>query len=102
MAKEKDEKFQEAVKLVNDAIMAEYKQLEEIAKSDNEDDPIMVEGETTTGYYCQMMVAPREVAKIALEYNYPVWHILEQDYPDGMWEDLGRKFGLATVCSIDL
>ena len=102
MAKEKDEKFQEAVKLVNDAIMAEYKQLEEIAESDNEDDPIMVEGETTTGYYCQMMVAPREVAKIALEYNYPVWHILQQDYPDGMWEDLGRKFGLATVCSIDL
>ena len=44
----------------------------------------------------------KEVAKIALEYNYPVWHILRQDYPDGMWGDLGRKFGLATVCSIDL
>ena len=45
---------------------------------------------------------PEDVAKIALEYNYPVWYILEKDYPDGMWEDLGRKFGLATVCSIDL
>ena len=44
----------------------------------------------------------KDVAKIALEYNYPVWHILHQDYPDCMWEDLGRKFGLATVCSIDL
>ena len=102
MSKEDNEKLHEAIKLVNDAIMTEFKKLEEIAKSDNEDDPIMVEGETSTGYYCQMMVAPREVAKIILEYNYPVWHILEQDYPDGMWEDLGRKFGLATVCSIDI
>ena len=101
MAKD-SEKLGAAIKLVNDAIMVEFKRLEEIAKSDNEDDPIMIEGETSTGYYCQMMVAPREVAKIILEYNYPVWHILGQDYPDSMWEDLGRKFGLATVCSIDL
>ena len=48
------------------------------------------------------MVDPQDVAKIALEYNYPVWHILQQDYPDGMWEELGRKFGLETVCSMDL
>ncbi len=48
-----------------------------------------------------MMVDPKDVAKIALEYSYPVWHILEEDYPDGMWEDLGRKFGLATVCCKD-
>ena len=101
MAKD-SEKLGAAIKLVNEAIMAEFKRLEEIAKSDNEDDPIMIEGETSTGYYCQMMVAPREVAKVILEYNYPVWHILGQDYPDGMWEDLGRKFDLATVCSIDL
>ena len=65
-------------------------------------DPILIEGETTAGYFCHLMVDPKDVAKIALEYNYPVWHILEHDYPDGMWEDLGRKFGLATVCSIDL
>ena len=96
------EKLEGAVNLVNEAIKEEYERLEEIAKSDNEDDPIMIEGETVTGYCCQMAVAPSEVAKIALEYNYPVWHILGQDYPDGMWEDLGRKFGLATVCSIDL
>ena len=49
-----------------------------------------------------MMVDPKDVAKVALEYNYLVWHILQQDYPDAMWEDLGREFGLATVCSIDL
>lgn len=96
-----DEKLAEAVKLVNDAIMAEYKRLEKIAKTE-EDDPILIEGETTAGYFCHLMVDPQDVAKIALEYNYPVWHILQQDYPDGMWEDLGRKFGLETVCSMDL
>lgn len=59
-------------KLVNNGIMDEFKKLEEIAKSDNKDDPIMIEGEITTGYYCQMIVAPKEVAKIILEYNHPV------------------------------
>ncbi len=96
-----DEKLTEAVRLINEAITAEYKRLEEIAKTE-EDDPIMIEGETTAGYNCHMMVDPKDVARIALEYNYPVWHILQQDYPDGMWEDLGRKFGLATVYSMDL
>ena len=96
-----DEKLAEAVKLVNEAITAEFKRLEEIAKTE-EGDPIMIERETTACYYCHMMVDPKDVAKIALEYNYPVWHILQQDYPDGMWKDLGRKFGLATVCSMDL
>ena len=97
----KDEKLAEAVKLVNEAIAAEYKRIEEIAKTE-EADPILIEGETTAGYFCHMMVDPKEVAKIALEYNYPVWHILEQDYPDGMWEDIGRKFGLAAASSMDL
>lgn len=95
------EKIDGAVKVVNEAIMAEYKRLEEIAKTE-EGDPILIEGETTAGYFYHLMVDPKEVAKIALEYNYPVWHILQQDYPDGMWEDLGRKFGLATAYSIDL
>lgn len=97
----KNNELENAVKVVNDAIMAEYKRIEEIAKTE-EDDPILIEGKTTAGYFCQLMVDPKDVAKIALEYNYPVWHILQQDCPDGMWEDLGRKFGLATVCSIDL
>ena len=96
-----NKKLDSAVSLVNEAIREEYKRLQEIANTE-EGDPIMVEGETTAGYFCHLMVDPKDVAKIALEYNYPVWHILGEDYPDGMWEDLGRKFGLETVCSIDL
>ena len=71
------EKIDSAVKLVNEAIMAEYKRLEEIAKTE-EGDPILIEGETTAGYFCHLMVDPKEVAKIALEYNYPVWHIFQE------------------------
>ena len=44
-----DEKLVEAVKLVNEAIVAEYKRLEDIAKTE-EGDPILIEGETTAGY----------------------------------------------------
>lgn len=93
--------LESAVKLVNDAIMAQYKRLEEIAKTE-EGDPILIEGETTAGYFCHLMVDPKDVAKIALRYEYPVWSVLQQDFPDEMWEELGRKFGLATVSSIDL
>lgn len=97
----KDDKLISAVKLVNEVIIAEYKRLEEISKTE-EGEPIMVEGETTAGYFCQLMVDPKDVAKIMLDYNYPVWRVLEEDAPDGMWEDLGCKFGLAHVCSVDL
>ncbi len=97
----KDEKLSAAVKLVNEAIAAEYKRLESLAKTE-ENDPILVEGETSAGYYCHLMVDPKDAAKIMLEYDYPVWHVLEEDAPDAMWEDLGRKFGLESVCSVDV
>ena len=96
-----DEKLSTAVKLVNEAIAAEYKRLEALAKAE-ENDPILVESETSAGYYCQMMVNPKDVARILLDYNYLVWRVLEEDAPDGMWEDLGRKFGLGSVCSVDI
>ena len=96
-----NEKLVSAVKSVNEAIRAERQRLEEIAKTE-EDEPILVEGETTAGYYCQLMVDPKDVAKIMLEYDYPVWHVLGEDAPDEMWKDLGRKFGLEHVCSVDL
>ena len=62
----------------------------------------MVEGEMSAGYFCQLMVDPKDVAKILLEYDYSVWRVLEEEAPDEMWEDLGRKFGLEHVCSVDL
>ena len=97
----KDEKLSAAVKLVNEAILAEHKRLEALAKTE-ENDPILVEGETSAGYYCQMMADSKDVARILFDYNYPVWRVIEEDAPEGMWEELGREFGLKTVCSVDL
>ena len=75
----KDDKLASAINLVNEAIREEYKRIEGITKTE-EEEPIMVEGETTAGYFCHLMVDPKDVAKIAIEYNYPVWHILGEDY----------------------
>ena len=45
---------------------------------------------------------PQEVAKIFVDYDYALYYVLGEDAPDAMWEDLGRKFGLEYVCSVDL
>ncbi len=58
----KNDKLVVAVKLVNDAISSDVKRLKTIA-SGSEQDPIIIEGETDTGYYCRMMVNSKEVAQ---------------------------------------
>ena len=97
----KDDKLATAVKLVNEAISADEERLKIIA-SGSDQDPIMIEGETDTGYYCQIMVDPKEVARVFLRYDYSIWKVLELDAPDGMWDELARIFGLKTVSSVDL
>ncbi len=94
-------KLEDAVSVVQKEICDLRAKYESVAKTE-EQDPIMVEGETSAGYYCQLMVDPKDVAKILLEYDYPVWRVLGENAPDEMWEDLGRKFGLEHVCSVDL
>lgn len=94
-------KLEDAVAVVQKEIRDLRAKYETIAKAE-EQDPIMVEGETTTGYYCQLMVDPRDVAKIFADYDYALYRVLGEDAPDVMWEDLGRKFGLEHVCSVDL
>ena len=49
----KDDKLATAVKLVNGAISADEERLKTIA-SGSDQDPIMIEGETETGYYCAL------------------------------------------------
>lgn len=87
-----------AVSLVNAAIQAEEQEYRRIASS-KEEAPIMIEGYTTTDYACQMMVDPKDVARIILEYDYPTCHVLGKEAPEAMWEDLGRFYGLKAVCS---
>lgn len=100
-SRRKSEKLSGAVKLVNEAIQEERARLEKIV-SDEEQHPIMVEGETEAGYYCQIMVDPKDVARIFLRHDYPTWKVLEEDFPDEMWNELARKVGLASVSGADL
>ena len=94
-------KLEDAVAVVQKEIRDLRAKYETIAKTE-EQDPIMVEGETTAGYYCQLMVNPQEAAKIFVDYDYALYRVLGEDAPDAMREDLGRKFGLEHVCSVDL
>ena len=93
--------IKDAVELVNSEIAA-YEENLQFLLTNKENEPIMVEGETHTGYHCMMMVDPADVARVLLDFNYPTIHILEQEPPYDLWEELGRKFGLKTVSSFDL
>lgn len=96
--------LKKAVEMVNEAISIERTKLEALTllKEDATPDPICIEGETETGYYCQMMVDPRDAARILLDYDYPMYKVLGEDFPEEMWNELGRKFGIKSVSSIDL
>lgn len=98
---DKPDELREALKIVKEAIAEREKKYQGYLDTE-ENDPVMVEGETQAGYCCQIMVDPKEVAKIFLDYQYPVWDVLEEDAPLEMWDDLARKFGLSTVSSVDL
>ena len=54
------------------------------------------------GYFCQFIVSLQEVAKVFVEYDYALYCILDEDVPDTMQGDLGRKFGLESICLVDL
>ena len=95
------DKLEDAVKIVQAAIKAKEDYYTKIANTE-EQDPIMLEGMTAKGYGCTLMVDPKDVARIFLEYNYPVWSILEEESPIGLWDDLARFYGLETVSSVDL
>ena len=91
----------EAVRIVKAAIDAEEKRLEQIAEGTDQD-PIMLEGETSAGYAVQMMVDPAKVARIMLDYWYPVYRVLEEDAPQEMWEALAKMVGLEEVGGVDI
>lgn len=92
----------EIARAVMNATIDEYRsKLETVAKT-KEGDPILVEGETSAGYYCQMMVDPAEVAEILVRWDYPLYQTLEEEAPQGMWDELAEHFGLKAVSSFEL
>ena len=95
------EALENALRLVREAIQKEEKRLRSIAERE-EQSPVVVEGMTKAGYLCQLMADPKDAAKILLDYSYPVWRVLGEDAPDGMWNELADMYGLESVSSIDL
>lgn len=95
-------KLEDAVAVVQKEICKWREKYESVANENGQDHPIMVEDKITAGYLCQLMMNPQEVAKIFVDYNYALYRVLGEDAPDAMSEDLGRKFGLGHVCSVDL
>ena len=97
----KDEKLAEAVKLVNEAIQEEWNAYSKIAETD-EQDPVIVEGTTSRGCGAHVMVDPKPIAKIFLNYNYPMIKVLGEDAPQSMWDDIAEHVGLEEAYSVDL
>ena len=95
-----EKKAQETINLA----ISDYRTgIEAITLVDSDDlDPIMIEGETSAGYQCQLFVSAKEVALIVLKYDYPVFAVLEEEPPQAMWDELAGHFGLASVLSFDL
>ena len=92
-----------AVRLVNQAIDEYYHRLKAITESDESAlHPVMIEGITTRCYTVQALVNPQPLAEIMLGYDYPMYHVLEQDAPQAMWDDMARQVGLETVTAVDL
>lgn len=96
-----NETFLQALEIVKKAIKERRDGLQKQADSE-EEGPIMLEGETSKGYYCQLSVDPKDVAKIMLAYDYPTWETLMEDAPEAMWDALADKFGLASVSMVDI
>lgn len=96
-----DEQLREAVRIVNQAIREQRESFEEMAKAED-NDYIGLDGETSTGYPCTLMVDPKDVASIFLKHDYPVWSILGEDAPTEMWEELAREVGLDMVEYVDI
>lgn len=94
-------KLEDAVAVVQKEIRDLRAKYESVAKTE-EQDPIIVDGETVIGYFCQLMVDPKEAARIFVDYDYTLYRVLGEYAPDAMWEVLGRNFGLEHVYSVDL
>ena len=97
----KDEKLAEAVKLVNETIKEEWDAYSKIAETE-EQDPVMVEGFTSRNCGAHVMIDPKPIARIFLNYNYPMIKVLGEDAPQAMWDEIAEHVGLEEAFGVDL
>ncbi len=101
MEQAKADALADAIKLVNAEIDRQRKELEGTTK-DEEGFPVALYGETCKKYYVSVQASPSDVAKIMLDYDYPIWNVLGLDAPDAMWDELAEMVGLLSVLSVDI
>ena len=100
MVDEKAQKLEEARRVIRQAIDEKRSKYEEVA-NDDEADAVLLEGITSTGHYCQMMVSSQIIAKIYLKYNYAEDMIISGVANKTMWEEIADTFGVKEVESVD-
>jgi len=90
-----------AVKIVQAAIKAKEEKYKEIASTEDQE-PIMIEGTTETYYDCHLLVDPKDVAQVFLDYDFALWDTVVGEAPTAMWDRLAGIYGLRDVSAVDL
>ena len=99
-AKSRSMDLQEAVRIVNEAIEGAQR-MREIADGKPRS-PIEITGETETDYPAAVQVDPAKACKILLNYDEPIYRVLELEYPTELWDELADLAGIHVVGSIDI
>lgn len=97
----KTDELMNAVKIVQTAIKEREEKYKKIASTEGQD-PIMIEGETRTEYECHLLVDPKDVAQVFLDYDFALWDTVVGEAPDAMWDRLAEIYGLYRVYEVDL
>lgn len=96
-----EDTLSDAVQLVNDKIADTCTKLEKISK--NTGVPLVsVDGVTSTGCCATAQIAPDKVAKVMLRFNYHFWHVLNDDEPEEMWDEIAELVGFESASSVDI
>ena len=90
----------EAVRIVNAAIAARTQRMREIVEGED-CGPVALTGETETDCPAVVQVDPAKACKIMLDYDEPIYSVLDIEYPVELWDALANLAGLHDIGSVD-
>ena len=99
-AKNRSMDLPEAVRIVNAAIEARTRCMREIVEGED-CGPVALRGETETDCPAVVQVDPAKACKIMLNYDEPIYSVLDIEYPVELWDTLANLAGLHNVSSVD-
>ena len=91
----------EAVRIVNTEIEARTQRMRGIVEGED-CGPVALTGETETGCPAVVQVDPAKACKIMLDYDEPIYSVLDIEYPVELWDALTNLAGLHDVGSVDI